>query len=102
VVAVCLLFALDTPSLIPPLGIFLLLLWFFPRVFLSFASLLALWMALPILRSAKARLVRLAERPYGVGGEVQPEKVKTGEEAVSDKVITGAQNKADARKYKGR
>eukprot|EP00962_Isochrysis_galbana_P055285 scaffold27014_cov129-Isochrysis_galbana.AAC.1 len=55
-------------------------------------------MALPILRTAKARLVQLAERPYGVGGEAVPEKVKTGEQADGvSKMGEGAKNRAGGR-----
>ena len=81
VVAFCMIFVLDTPSLLLPFGVFLALLWFFPRIILTFAALLAIYMFLPLLRSAKAHLAKLVENPYGAGEP--PERVKTGEQAVS-------------------
>ena len=74
------LLAYESPVLLVPLGIFLLVFWFFPKVVGTLLLLALVWLLYPILNSARTHLRKLVEHPYGKGSP--PDKVATGEAAV--------------------
>ena len=74
------LFAYESPVMLAPLGIFLLLFWFFPRVVGALLGLALVWLLFPLLNAARTHLRKLVEHPYGKG--IPPDKVSTGEGAV--------------------
>ena len=74
------LFCYESPQLILPFGVFLLLFWFFPRVVRVLITFFVAWLLWPPLLRLRAHILAVLESPYGSGEA--PQKIKGAEEAV--------------------